>query len=250
MRLPGGTRTLSIILYHLLAHFIKPNLQIIIQCRRTLVLPSHHMHARQPEPRVLLPMIKHQLSRTFLPFQPATIDVPVRPKATDPSPIPSSSSSPSLHAETPCTGAFHRGERRRPTSTPESPHDMPRRDLRDEGVSAPPLFFTGRRPGATRAYKWRGVSGRTRAPCGWLITRTRARHPPRHAPLPRARGPHRRRPFRRRHHRRRPPDRRRTSRPVMRTCDRPQSPPLRRRFAGRGRAVCSQRARCMQTAAG
>jgi hypothetical protein len=51
------------------------------------------------------------------------------------------------------------------------------------GPFLPPSFFTG----ATRAYKWRGISGRTRAPCGWLIARTRARHPPRHAPLPRAR---------------------------------------------------------------
>jgi hypothetical protein len=82
-------------------------------------------------------MIKHQLSQTLLPFQRRC---PVRPKAADSSPIPSSSSpscKPRRHAQE------RRGERRRPTSTPESPRDIiPRRDLRDGAVFAP-LFFTG-----------------------------------------------------------------------------------------------------------
>jgi len=104
---------------------------------------------------------------------------------------------------------------------------------------APPFH---RRAGATRAYKWRGISGRTRAPCGWLIARTRARHLPRHAPLPRARaapaadGD-------------RSDDDIGVDHPIDvstgHACDRPQSPPpLGRRFDR------SQRARCMQTAAG
>lgn len=146
-----------------------------------------------------------------------------------------------------------------PRRHPNPPRDFPPagcRSLRpDRGVFAQPtLFFTG----ATRAYKWRGISGRTRAPCGWLIVGTRARHPPRQAPLPRAAlqaaagrgGPI-------------DGDRsdddigvesttRSTSRPVM-PRDHPQSGSPHHSAAdsrtGRARAS-SQRARYMQTAAG
>jgi hypothetical protein len=58
-----------------------------------------------------------------------------------------------------------------PRRHPNPPRDFPCRlpELaagQGRFCPTPPSFFTG----ATRAYnKWRGISGRTRAPCGWLI---------------------------------------------------------------------------------
>lgn len=136
-----------------------------------------------------------------------------------------------MQAETPCTGAPWRTSAAHvDTRIPSRYHPPP--GLTGRGRFCAPLFH--RRAGATRAYKWRGISGRTRAPCGWLIARTRARHLPRHAPLPRARGPcSRRRPFRRRH-RRRPPDRR-----LDRSCMRPSPVPTTTRPQIRSQSACT-----------
>jgi hypothetical protein len=123
-----------------------------------------HMQARRC---ILAMMMKHQLSQTFVPFQRRC---PVLLLGEKQQTHPQSRRRP-VHLCTPRRHAQERrGERRRPTSAPESPPRFPPagcRSLRpDRGVFAqPPLFFTG----ATRAYKWRGISGRTRAPCGWLI---------------------------------------------------------------------------------
>jgi hypothetical protein len=125
---------------------------------------------------VVLPMIQRQLRQTSPAFSPRAND-PVRPKAVADRPAPELRRrldrlvhSISFPLWTPRRRARRGANARRPTSTPPdrppsaraiSPRARPGR-----GASVP-----------ARAYKWRGVSGRTRARCGWLIARTRAPAP-------------------------------------------------------------------------